>query len=256
MRKYIFLSVALISFFSHGQEYVFVGKEFEKIDKYKYLDFVQKKAENKIYNENGSIISLVTLDSLNKTYIKNPYTPIYFGDSIQNKAITVIKFLSKEEYKAINDEFQDKQKKDTKNRNQLKGSNIENLDLTDLNGNKFSLESLNKKIIVLNFWFTKCAPCIKEMPDLNKLKEKYNNKPIAFFAVTYDNKNIVDAFLKKIKLDFTVIPDDRKTINQFGIQFFPTNIVIDSNGKIVYVNDFFGNGIKEIDKVLQKLTKD
>ncbi|WP_395062513.1 TlpA family protein disulfide reductase [Flavobacterium sp.] len=257
MKKYIFLFTVLFCLVSYGQEYQFVSKEFLAIDKYKYLDFVQKKAENKIFNENGSIIPLVKMDSISKNYLKNPYKPIYFGDSINNKSITVIKYLSKEEYKTINDEFQDKQKKDTENRKQLKGRHIENLDLTDINGNKFSLESLSGKIIVLNFWFTKCAPCIKEMPDLNDLKEKYKENPIVFFAITYDKKNLVDDFLKKIKLDFTVIPNDRKTINQFGIQFFPTNLVIDSNGKVVYVNELFGgNGIKEIDKILKKLTKD
>ena len=257
MRKYIFLSIVLHCLLSNGQEYKFVGKEFIKIDKYKYLDFVQKKAENKILDENGLTIPLAKMDSISKTYLKNPYKPIYFGDSINNKSITVIKYLSKEEYKVINDEFQDKQKKDTENRKQLKGSHIENLDLTDIFGNKFTLENLSGKIIVLNFWFTKCAPCIKEMPYLEDLKEKYNDKSIAFFAVTYDKKSVVDEFLKKIKFDLTVIPNDRKTINQFGIQFYPTNLVIDSNGKVVYINEFFGgNGIKEIDKILNKLTKD
>jgi thiol-disulfide isomerase/thioredoxin len=257
MRNKKFLFIFLFSLLNYGQEYPFISKEFVKIDKYKYLDFVQKKAENKIFNENGLIIPLVKMDSINKTYLKNPYKPIYFVDSINNKSITVIKYLSKEEYKIINDELQDKQKKDSKNRKQLNGSHIENLELTDTNGSKYSFESLSGKIIVLNFWFTKCAPCIKEMPDLNDLKEKYKDKPIAFFAVTYDKKALVDDFLKKIKLDFTVIPNDRKTINQFGIQFFPTNLVIDSNGKVVYVNEFFGGcGIKEIDKILKKLTKD
>ena len=257
MRKYIFLFIVSFSLLSYGQEYPFVGKEFVAIDKYKYLDFIQKKAENKIFNENGTIIPLVKMDSINKAYLKKPYKPIYFGDSINNKSITVIKYLSKEEYKAINDEFQDKQKNDTENRKQLKVSHIENLDLTDIFGNKSSLESLNGEIIVLNFWFTKCAPCIKEMPELNDLKEKYKDNPIAFFAITYDKKSLVEEFLKKVKLDFTVIPNDTKTINQFGIQFFPTNLVIDSSGKVVYVNEFFGgNGIKEIDKVLKKLTKD
>lgn len=257
MKKYFFLLIVLKCLLSYGQEYQFISKEFIKIDKYRYLDFVQKKAENKILDENGLIIPLVKMDSISKTYLKNPYKPIYFGDSINNKSITVIKYLSKEEYKTINKEFQDKQKKDFENRKQLKGSQIEYLDLTDLNGNKFSSETLIGKIIVLNFWFTKCAPCIKEMPDLNDLKEKYKDKSIAFFAITYDKKSVVDDFLKKIKLDFTVIPNDRKTINQFGIQFYPTNLVIDSNGKVVYINEFFGgNGIKEIDKILKKLTKD
>jgi peroxiredoxin len=257
MKKYIILFLITFSLINYGQEYPFISKEFVQIDKYKYLDFLQKKVETKVVNENGFLIPKIKMDSISNYYIKNPYKPIYFLDSINNKSITVIKFLSKEEYKTINDEFQEKQRNDTKNRKQLKGTTFDNIELTDMDGNKFTSESLKGNIIVLNFWFTKCAPCIKEIPDLNDLKEKYKDKPVSFFAITHDKKYLIEDFLKKIQLDFKVIPNDRKTINQFGIQFYPTNLVIDNNGKVVYVNEFFGgSGIREIDKILKKLTKE
>ena len=45
--------------------------------------------------------------------------------------------------------------------------------VTDLLGNAYSIDKLKGKLIVINFWFVECKPCIMEMPDLNKLVEKY-----------------------------------------------------------------------------------
>jgi len=256
MRKIIFLIIGLNFFLTQAQEYSFINKNFVVIDKYKYLYYVQRKADVKTFTEEGKIISPTQLDSLDKTYIKQPFKKIFFADSINNKVSLVIKNLSKEEYKSINDKFQESQKKDLANRKKLKGSNIEKLDLTDINGNKYTLESLKGKIVVLNFWYTKCVPCIKEMPDLNKLKNKYQAENVIFFAITFDKENIVKPFLEKIKLDFTIIPNDKKTVNQFNISFFPTNIVIDKNGEVIFINELFeGNGIDKIDKILKKQLK-
>lgn len=256
MNKHLFLTIVFFSLLSQAQEYTFISKEFIKIDNARYLDFVQKKADNKIFNENGSTISIAKMDSLKKAYQKQPYKPFYFGDSINNKSITVIHYLSKEEYKAIGDGYQEAQKKDALNREKLKGSTIKYLNLKDIDGTNYSFDNLKDKIIVLNFWYTKCSPCIQEMPDLNKLKEKYKDKSVAFFSITFDKKNIVEEFLKKVKLDFNVIPNDKKTIDQFGIQFYPTNLIINQNKEVIFVNEFFGNGVKEMGKILKKLTKD
>ena len=125
-----------------------------------------------------------------------------------------------------------------------------------MEGNKYSIESLRNKIIVLNFWFTNCAPCIKEMPDLNKMKEKYQKEDVVFFAITYNKKELVKPFLERTKLDFIIIPNDQKTIDDFQIKFFPTNILINKEGKVEFINEtFVSNGIEIIDNKIEKLLK-
>lgn len=94
------------------------------------------------------------------------------------------------------------------------------------------MESLKGKIIVLNFWFTNCAPCIEEMPDLNKMKAKYQKEDVEFFAITFNKKDLITPFLEKIKLDYIIIPNDQNTIDDFQIKFFPTNILINKEGKL------------------------
>ncbi len=43
--------------------------------------------------------------------------------------------------------------------------------VTDMSGKKYTLAGLRGKVIVLNFWFTTCAPCIAEMPGLNAIRK-------------------------------------------------------------------------------------
>lgn len=97
------------------------------------------------------------------------------------------------------------------------------------------------------------------MPDLNKLKKKYGDENVLYFAITYDKIELVEKFLTRQQLDFTVIPNQQKTIDIFGINFFPTNILVDQKGKVIFVNELFNpksnNGIDEIDKLIKKHTK-
>ena len=143
----------------------------------------------------------------------------------------------KEDIKIQKSAFKSKQKNDKEFRNQLDGTIIRELDFQDIEGKKYDLESLKGKVIVLNFWFTKCKPCIAEFPDLNKLKEKFKSTPVEFFAVTFNNKETVAEFLLKHKLDFTIVPNANGMINTFKIPHYPFNIVIDKEGKIEYIKD-------------------
>ena len=59
--------------------------------------------------------------------------------------------------------------------------------------NSFSSDQLIGKPTMINFWFTRCAPCIDEMPVLNKIKEKYKDD-FNFIAITYEKKEDVEKY--------------------------------------------------------------
>ena len=50
----------------------------------------------------------------------------------------------------------------------------------DMNGNSYSLGILKGKVVVINFWFVECKPCVIEMPELNEIVEKYKSEEVVF----------------------------------------------------------------------------
>ena len=106
--------------------------------------------------------------------------------------------------------------------------------VTDLQGNKFSLKELRGKIIVMNFWFIGCKPCIMEMPELNKLVEKYKGKNVIFLGFAMDEEAQLTNFLKKREFLYNIIPNSEDVVNAYKVQSFPTHIIVDGNSKIAY----------------------
>ena len=118
-----------------------------------------------------------------------------------------------------------------KNSSALIGQRTPNFKMKDINGNTISSEETKGKVVVLNFWFTSCKPCIEEIPELNEVYEKYkNNTNVVFASITFDKPDKVNSFLKKYPLKYPVVADAKEICDLFNITSFPTNIVIDKEG--------------------------
>ncbi len=261
MKKVLFLFLVFYSTIAVSQEYDFISKDAVVVNKWKYIDLLNKIPKPVIdYRlESGKPFTQTYFDSIVKTKDSHKLKTIYLSDSIANKVTLILKTRSDAEVKKDNQAFFDLQNKEKSNRKKIMGSTLSNLVLTDISGKQHTSQSLLGKMVFLNFWFTKCAPCIKEMPDLNKLKEKYGDENIVYFAITYDKIELIEKFLTRNKLDFTIIPNDQKTIDAIGVNFYPTNMLLDQNGKVLYVSELFNpksnNGLTEIDKLIKRNTK-
>src|SRR5215213_2223246 len=84
--------------------------------------------------------------------------------------------------------------------------------VTSLDGKKFELASLRGKVVVLNFWFTGCPPCLSEIPKLNRLVDEFKEKDVVFIAPTWDNVVALQTFLKDHPFKYEVIPNAAKMI--------------------------------------------
>ena len=73
----------------------------------------------------------------------------------------------------------------------------------DLQGEPVALSSYAGRPLVVNFWATWCAPCIKEMPDLDALSRKYTD--MTFLGVAIDTLPNVERFLKKVQVSYPLV---------------------------------------------------
>ncbi len=255
---FIFSIILLLSNIVLSQEKKFNIEECKKIDRNEFIE-IQKtnpKIIIKSIFENGKPYTKKEMDSLIKNSKIQNYTQIFLKDTINNELVILNKELTKEEIKNKETEQKRKIKAEKEYRNELDGSKLEELNLEDINGVKFNLENLKGKVIVLNFWFTQCKPCVAEFPELNNIKEKYKNQDVEFFAVTWNNKETIEKFLLNHKLDFNIIPNGKLIIDKFKIPHYPYNIVIDKNGKVEYINDVLVlNVLKKLDNKVSELLK-
>lgn len=107
--------------------------------------------------------------------------------------------------------------------------------LTDLNGKWYSLKKLSGKVIVLNFWFIACKPCVNEMPVLNAVKNSFDQKEIVFLALSLDHKYDVERFLKNNRFEYTILPDAKRVAEAYHVNAYPASIVIDNKGIVRFI---------------------
>lgn len=119
----------------------------------------------------------------------------------------------------------------------------------DQEGKLISTEKAKGKILVLNFWFTTCKPCIAEIPELNHLYNEYKKNPDVIFAsITFSTSEQIKSFTQKREVNYPIISDAEDICNQYGINGFPTTVIIDQEGKIA---DKIMGGRSDIEKVIQ-----
>ncbi|WP_316830549.1 TlpA disulfide reductase family protein [Pedobacter aquatilis] len=116
----------------------------------------------------------------------------------------------------------------------LVGKDLPDFKGINLKGKPFSSQRLKNHIIVINFWFEECPPCVKEISDLNKLVDKYNDKEIRFIAITYDDVEKARKFRKKSGYKYEIISLSQEAIRKLNINHgYPSNILVGKDGKII-----------------------
>lgn len=104
-----------------------------------------------------------------------------------------------------------------------------------------TLSSLKGSYILLDFWGSWCIPCIQLIPELKSLQAEYKNKNLKVVSIAYDtraNSKKLDAIIRKNKMDWTHIYTDMSRGDNlsrlFDVDCYPTTILIDKTGKIIF----------------------
>jgi thiol-disulfide isomerase/thioredoxin len=129
----------------------------------------------------------------------------------------------------------------------------------DLAGNEFSQKGLRGKVVVMDFWYRGCGWCMYAMPQVRQLADDYKDKPVVVLGMNTDRDEadaqfVIKEFdLKYPTLKATGIPE------QFGVQGFPTMIIIDQQGvvrgfHVGYSPDLRKTVSRKIDELLKSPT--
>lgn len=132
------------------------------------------------------------------------------------------------------------------------GTQAPDFTVSDMASNEYTLSELKGKVVVLNFWFVGCPPCIREMPELNDLVKEFDGEGVVFLALARDGKTKISKFLEKKDFDYTIIPRSKWMTKRFNTHGFPTNLIIDQNGEIVYhMAGYEADGVKKMSAAIR-----
>ena len=111
------------------------------------------------------------------------------------------------------------------------------LSLQDPGGNIHKLSDYRGRVVLVNFWASWCPPCILEMPDMQRLKEKLTGRPFTILAVNVrESPGTIWKFLNRVNVDFTQLRDsDGQAARDWEVSVYPTSFLLDGEGVIRYV---------------------
>lgn len=136
-----------------------------------------------------------------------------------------------------------------------------------LSGEAFDLKELKGQYVLVDFWGSWCGPCLKEMPGIKMLNQKYssaqfkeaNGFKLLSVAIERDEKRwrkAVERIGMPWKYHIADLTTSFKFINspiasEFGVKQVPSKFLLDKNGVIIGVNQ----SIEELDNFLSKQMK-
>lgn len=111
-------------------------------------------------------------------------------------------------------------------------------DYTLLDGSRHNSAALRGQVLLLNFWATSCAVCVKDMPQLAATHRQFAAQGLQTLAVAmqYDAPALVADFAEKRQLPFGVVIDNTGAVARaFGeVKATPTTLLVNRAGRIVW----------------------
>ncbi len=94
--------------------------------------------------------------------------------------------------------------------------------------------SLRGKVVVLEFWSTTCAPCLRWSPHVNKLGVAFEKKPVVFISITDEDEATVRRCLKKFPMHGWIgLAKDHSLSDAYGIKGLPSMVIVGKDGKLL-----------------------
>lgn len=111
-----------------------------------------------------------------------------------------------------------------------------------LDNEPFDLESLRGKVVLIEFWGTRCQPCIQDLPALKRIYDTYHDRGFEIVGICLGAEpERIRRFVAEYHLPWIQLCDDQTAstdcnqalVERFGIEAVPTTMLIDAQGRVI-----------------------
>lgn len=137
------------------------------------------------------------------------------------------------------------------------GTQIIPFEGTLLTGGPFKIENIkNSNLVLLDFWYVACPPCIRAMPHLATLHEKYKTQGLEIIGLNSmdnpkDKKDVIQKLLNRFDARYQIVFIDKKVADSYLIKVYPSIYLI-KGGKILHsLIGYSEESINELDDIIK-----
>lgn len=140
---------------------------------------------------------------------------------------------------------------------ELSGKPAPDFSLPLLDESLFRLSDHTGRVVLLDFWATWCSPCVKAMPSMQKLHEKFSERGVVVVGVSSDGvskKGAVAKLVEKMKLTYPIGVATNQLNADYFVQAIPCLVLIGTDGTVQSRHIGFSSGlVDELSGQIEKL---
>ncbi len=128
--------------------------------------------------------------------------------------------------------------------------------LQSMKDEQLTLKDLKGKVVLVDFFYRACFPCLKALPVLQSLHEKYGEKGLKVIGIDPIDKkdDVMTAFLAKRNVTYTVLMDGKEAAMDYKVSGYPALYLIDKNGKVFHAHTGYDENMEEsLEEMIKKL---
>ncbi|MFH1304084.1 MAG: TlpA disulfide reductase family protein, partial [Planctomycetota bacterium] len=120
---------------------------------------------------------------------------------------------------------------------------------------------LKGKVVLIEFWGTRCGPCLAKLPEVRTVARFYADHPFVLIGMhdSYASVSELQKFAEKEEIEYQLAIDKPstekgwfgQTMREFGVRGIPKAAVIDQQGNVAFVG-YFEEALRTVDRLLKQ----
>jgi cytochrome c biogenesis protein CcmG, thiol:disulfide interchange protein DsbE len=103
--------------------------------------------------------------------------------------------------------------------------------LQGLNGESIRLSDFAGKVVLVNFWSSRCPPCRAEIPGFERVYTAYRDRGFAIIGITSDD--LSESFIRQVGITYSLATAQEKVVSDYTVSRIPVSFLVGGDGRIV-----------------------